>query len=363
MVELLVAMTISIIVIGATLSSIGTIYYGQKRLRISQDFYKEVKFIKQRLVDLSRDNTIDYDRYFLALGPDPDKCEEFHPNQQPFISVGSNDDCHSETDTPISSTKCNNDADNRAKLGYETIFYWDTNADNQPDRNMGGLVFESGSTPIADNCTQAFYEQSNNLIIDFADTEMPALFLINRDREIRRAFRRSTYEALVQGSNTTLGRIELQTQLGADTDDDGVIDIWGPLDDDEDGLPDVGDTFLEWYTSGSTEYCRMGVKESSSASPVYYDIVGNITNREFCEQAHDWVPMSIRNINIEALDLKVTPDRDPYLAFRNNAIQIHPRTTIRMTSSLTDPVAFGFDQDITITAQTTVSSRIFGNTR
>jgi type II secretory pathway pseudopilin PulG len=359
--ELLVAMTIAIIVIGAAFSSIGSIYYGQKSLRVSQDFYKETKFIKQRLVDLSRDNTIDYDRYFVTVGPDPDVCTAFDDNQQPFLVDDTNHDCHSETDIPPTSNRCNNNATNRAILTYKNIFYWDTDSDDQPDRNMGGRVFENGTTPVVDDCAQAFYERESNLIVDFAGTKMPALFLIDRDREIRRAFRKSTYKASVQGADVDLGRIEIQAQLSADIDEDGIGDIWGPSDEDEDGSLDVGDTWLEWYTGGLTDYCRMGRRESTSTG--YYDVVGDLTNREFCEQAHDWVPMTIRSLNIQSLDLSVTPDRDPYLAFRDDLVQTHPRTTIRMTTSLTDPISFGFEQGIQITSQTTASSRVFGNTR
>lgn len=359
MVELLIAMTISIIVIGATFSTIGTIYYGQKQLRVSQDFYKEVKFVMQRLVDLSRDNTIDYDRYFLELGPDPDECAEFHPDQQPFLAGNTSNDCHSATDGV--NADCENTKANRALIGYTSLFYWDTNADNQPDRNMGGLVFTSGVAPTVDPCVQAFYEQSNNLLIDYSGVSMPSLFLIDRDRQVRRAVRRSTYNALVQGVSTSLGRLELQTQLGGDKDDDGVIDAWGPNDNDQDGTFEVGDSYVEWYTGGATSYCRLVVRENTGTK--YYDIVGDLTDQTFCEQAHDWTPFTIRNLNIESLDLSVTPDRDPYLNFRNDISQVHPRTTIRLATSLTDPVSFGLDQGIFINSQTTASSRIFGNTR
>jgi type II secretory pathway pseudopilin PulG len=361
LVELLIAMTMAIIVIGATLSSITVVYYGQKRLRVSQDFYKEVKLVMQRLVDLSRDNTIDYDRYFLVVGPDSSNCTKFHNDQQPSEGMSSSDDCHSATNN--GSSACNNTVNNRAKLGYETIFYWDTNANNEPDRNMGGRVFEKDKAPVVDDCTQAFYNDSvtGNILVPFESGALPALFLINRERELRRAFRRSHYTASIQGTDIELGRIDFQTQLGADTDEDGISDIWGPFDANEDGDFELGDTRLEWHTAGSTAYCRMKVRETSGTK--YYDVVGDITNEEFCEQGHDWTPITIRNINIEKLDLSITPDRDPYLAFRNNSVQIHPRVTIRMTSSLTDPVSFGFEEAITISSQTTASSRIFGNTR
>ena len=294
--EILIAMGMASIVITASIQSVGSIYFSQKKIQVSQSFSTESQFLMERLVGLVRTNTIDYDRFFIEAGPDTLVCSNFEKGQMP-------------EDADLS-----NDRTNRLAVGYETIFFWDTNDDGEQDRNLGGQNW-SGNI---DACTQAWA----------GDQEI--IYLINSARTLRMAIWKN-------GDN----KIEIQQQLGADTDGDGVADLWNA-----EGLWDGNKCLI-----------------ASASDPV--EILGDKTSRDFCLQAHDWTAVSPNNVEILRLLFSPSPNRDPFLGFAIDESQIHPHVSFLLETQLRDPQDFGLEEDEipNISLQTTASSRVFGNIR
>ncbi len=339
LVELLVATGISAIVITSVMGTVGSLYFTQKKIRFTQNFYTESRILMERVAQLARNNTIDYDRYFVESGPDraPAECGNDFDSKQ----------------LPASATHTVNSKDNRASLGYASIFYWDTNGDGIQDRNLGG----ADPTGAIDPCAQAFHGTQETL------------YLINGSRTLRTAIRNKGDYSVSPAThdNATDYRIEVQSQLGADVDNDLIADIWGPLDKDptDGAFPNytAGDIEVVWDDALAPGIC--GLKYSAGGSLKVTKILGDETNHDFCLKAHDWASISPKPMKIEQLQFQPSPDRDPFLNFRNKGSQIHPHVFINMKTELRDPDANGFDvsSQPTLSFQTAVSSRVFGNIR
>ncbi|MBT3349148.1 prepilin-type N-terminal cleavage/methylation domain-containing protein [bacterium] len=162
LVEIIIASAIAAIVLSIAFGTIGTIYFSQKKINISQDFYDETRVLMERLAQLGRNNTIDYDRFFDEVGPD-----------------GS----------------CSN------SVSYPEIFYADTDGDGELDRNLGGTD-ENGDD---DPCTVAFFETGN------------ILFLINGDRTVQTAIQWDSTNFQIEVQR----RIGFD-----ETENDGIADEW-----------------------------------------------------------------------------------------------------------------------------------------
>jgi len=310
LIEILIAMTLSAIVITAAMQSIGSIYFSQKKIRVTQSFATETQFLMERIVQLVRTNTIDYDRYFIEVGPNTSDCASFDEDQ-----------------SPTGSSQINNET-NRLALGYETIFNWDTNDDDILDRNLGGSDF--GGNP--DGCTKAWDEAN----------PITTLYLINSSRTLRMAVQKTlTIDPLEED----FAKIEIQQQLGADTDNDGVVDLWNAV--------------------GQWDVVESGVCKIANGSGTLYEILGDEASQEFCMQAHEWTPVSPGNIEIENLSFVPAPNRDPFLSFAVNEAQVHPYVSISMETKLREPSDFGMEEGelSNLSLQTMASSRIFGNIR
>ncbi len=307
-VELLVAMGISAIVITSAIGTVGQIYFSQKKVLVSQDFYAESRFLMERLVQVARNNTIDYDRYFLEIGPDPAGCSNFEANQLPV------------------ETPTNNDQENREELGYATIFYWDTNADGEPDRNLGGVDLDGNIDP----CGQAWYEKRK------------ILRLINGSRTLQTAVRKTD---LPEG-DANENKIEIERRLGADTDNDGKTDQWS--------------AYTNW--DGGNSVCNIYWDEEKT------NLIGEsrgVSDRDGCMRAHPWTIISPDALIITRLIFEPSPDRDPFLNFRNDVAQVHPHVFISLQTKLKNPQNFGFEvgREPVLSMQTSASSRVFGDPR
>ena len=300
LIEALVVTGISTIVMSSVLGVVAHQYQVQKRLALLQDFATESQFLVERITQLVRNNTIDYDRYFVEIGPDATACTEFSADQTD--EAGSSD----------------NDQTNRANIGYERIFFWDTNSDDTPDTYLGGLKNNGAPDP----CAQAFSTVNN------AD-ENPTLFLVNGQRTIR--------TALVLEDN----RFKLSRQWGADTDNDQRADLWG-----------VG----VWDADNK---CKI-----EDPAGTRYLILATIDEQYECENStYDPVAISPPALSIKSWELVVTPDRDPYLAFRDSTTQKQPLVISQLTVQYKDWAERGFDQPPEVTLQSSASSRIFGSIR
>jgi type II secretory pathway pseudopilin PulG len=331
--ETLIATGIASVIITSALSVVASIYFSQKKVQFSHDFFSEARFLMERISQVARNNTIDYDRYFVEYGPSNADCPTgFRTGNGGQTPLG-----HTTSDP--------RDKTNRANLGYSTIFYWDTNSDGVPDRNLGGMVL-NGSTE--DDCTKAFNETD----------DISRLFLINSSRTMRVEIRHEPAPEF---------KVSMSRQLGADTDGDGLADTWGPTDMNSDGDIEAGDLDVDIVWTGAE--CQLLVNENSDTDyndpNEIFPVLGDATTESWCDQAHIKQDISPVALQLDDLSFTPVPVYDPYLAFRNDKAQVHPQVFINMNISLRNPDRYGFEgvNTPTLSFQTAVSSRVFGNIR
>ncbi len=338
-VEALIAMGIASIVISSSLGVVGNIYFSQKKVQFTQNFYAEARFMMERIAQIAQNNTIDYDRSFEVYGPDSIECADFSSEQIPEEYVPSHD--------------YENIAANRSLFTYPIIFYWDTNEDDIQDRNLGGMTLDGS---VEDPCAEAW---NSSMTID-------ELYLINGDRTIRTAIKRKV--TLPVANLEVDNRIELETQLGADIDGDDIADIWGPVDNNDNGTFEIDgiEQDIEVSFNDVTGLCELTYWDTTIVSEVSLSVLGDTSSKEFCNKAHLFTPISPRAMNVRNLSFQPSPNRDPFLNFRVKSAQIHPHVFISTSIKLFQPLDYGFDDDDSIpkiSFQTSVSSRVFGNNR
>ncbi|PID70465.1 hypothetical protein CSB37_02130 [bacterium DOLZORAL124_38_8] len=323
LVEVLTAMTLLTIFVGFIFQFSQSIQLGEKRLRIAKEFQRESRFLLDKLISVTQNNVVDYDRYFIEVGPSNTQCPKFDRLQLPKL-INANP-CSS---TYTENNACENNSTNRAKLNYPEVFYWDTNDDNVPDRQLGGVKNDGTSDP----CTVAFHKNS-----------LEELYLINNTRTRRFAFKRTKSSDTCEPDNENCAHIQAKVEIGADTNHDGEADIWS--------------TSPQWKNN----QCKI------SNNGINYPILDlDIDTKSKClVMAHDWQAISLDSVNIQSLNFKITPKKDPYLAFRDDSAQQHPKVTIQLSTAIKNPEKYSFEVDNAphLHLQTTVSSRVYGNSR
>ncbi len=188
---------------------------------------------------------------------------------------------------------------------YEDVFYDDIGGRL---RNLGGMDRE--------------FEQSDVETNAFDVSQQDVLFLRHPERNVRIALRVESEQ------------VQVQSQVGVDTNDDGRLDVWSaePL-----VLPN--------------KQCR---------------IEGIEFSEDLCREAYDWKTISPSHVRVLSSVFELYPQKDPYLAFADDAVQLQP--VIRMAFKFQfdeENTGYGFSQQEVpeIHLQTAVVSRIHGNTR
>jgi hypothetical protein len=162
--------------------------------------------------------------------------------------------------------------------------------------------------------------------------------------------------------------VSMALQLGADTDGDGVVDTWGPLDNNGNGIIEANqdDIGLDWSLANG---CRLEVNANGdndfNDADERFSVQGNAVSEDWCDQGHLMQAISPFALEVEDLSFLPAPAFDPYLAFRNDEAQVQPNVFINLNLSLRNPDRYGFEvvETPTLNFQTTVSSRVFGNIR
>lgn len=356
-IELLIAMTMLSIIILVISTTVAQIYFQQKKITLRQNFHNESRFLMEKVVQLVRNNTLDYDTYFVELGP-PDSCSGFHFNtteptevripkalQEPACIIAPSDTPPNETICPLGYLYDIDSLDNeignslpdgsmseietrhnRETLGYENIFYWDTDNDGVPDRQLGGFTPSGAIDPA---CTIA---------ID-PGTTIQDLYLINGSRTVR------THLQYINDGGSDLDgdgedcdpgecQLLLSRELGRDRDGDKRTDEW----------------------NSQCDTTTLGVPGDDPASD---------EGQRYCQKGHDLINITPDFLLLKDLSFAPSPDRDPYLASRVDFVQIQPHVFIDMSFEMRDPTRFRFaaGQGPNTRLQTSASSRVFGNTR
>ena len=311
LVEVIVATAVSAFVLTGLFSSLGSIYFTQKKITATQRFASESRFIMERVVQLTRNNTLDYDRFFEKKGPDVTGCSSFNENQVPEGTLLS---------------EMMNVEENRKALTYAAIFNWDvvSGSSSRRVRNLGGKKpVASGGEDIVDPCTEAWGKSMG----------LTELYLINRSRTQR-----------VAVSVSVDGRIQMQRMLGTDTTGDQKVDTWSLYSKWEGGQCDLYQEAVRTTNLGPAD---------------------GIGNEQDCMEVYDWTVMSPKAISVEAFEFIPTPNRDPYLNYRVDSAQVHPQVFFRLKTKIRNPQDYGlsYDGGAEMTLQTTATSRVFGNPR
>lgn len=317
MVELLVASTISAVVLSGLFAALGTVYFSQKKINATQSFSSESRFLMEQITQTVRNNTIDYDRFFVEVGPDSDLCSTFNIAQVPQELQDSADP--GSLFAPVTNNESNRDA-----LGYKNIFYWNI-ATGSIDRyrNLGGKNHTDGEDAI-DLCAEAW------------NGTLDSLFLINKERTERTALR----------LDTNGNRLQKQRLLGVDTTNNGEADSWG---------------FATEWDEENTD-CKVFTDQDKNTE------IGSalgVIDEKTCMRGHNWTNISPEAIEVKAFEFLPAPSRDPYLNYRIDAAQIQPNVFFRLHTKLRQPSDFGIrsDESIELIQQTMASSRVFGDPR
>lgn len=305
-VEVIVATVVSAFVLTGLFGSLGSIYFSQKKISATQRFSSETRFLMERAVQAVRNNTLDYDRFFVEIGP---SCGSFDAAQVPEGALTTND------------------KENRENLGYETIFYWDVvdEGGDRSIRNLGGKKPDVSGEDVIDPCAEAWNGVVNEL------------YLINEERTERTAIR----------LDVVSGRIQMQRMLGADTTGDRQVDSWGLSSTWDDG-------------AGQCNIFEDTAKALPIANPAF-----GISSESECADIYDWVDVSPLAIEVLNFEFIPGPNRDPFLNYRIDEAQVHPQVFVRLKTKIRHPENFGLDYDeqIELTLQTTASSRVYGDSR
>ena len=322
LVETIVATAVSAFVLTGLFGSLGSIYFSQKKITATQRFASETRFLMERVVQMVRNNTLDYDRFFVEVGPDYSNCSSFDENQVPAGTL------------PVERT--NDSPENRENLGYTTIFYWNVVSGGSTQiRHLGGKKPNPlGGDDIDDPCAEAWGTEP-----------LTELYLINRARTQRVALRLDT--SVLPADPLAEGRLQIQRMLGADTDDDLRVDTWG----------------LASTWDAGTGQCEI-FEDAGKLTPISSPAFG-VTSEKECADIYDWVNISPRAIEVDTFEFIPSPNRDPYLNYRVDSAQVHPQVFVRMDTKIRRPQDFGLksDAEAFMTLQTTATSRVFGNPR
>jgi len=325
MVELLIASTISAVVITGLFGTLGSIYFSQKKINAVQSFASESRFVMERVAQLVRNNTIDYDRFFIEEGPNDALCANFDERQIPYGLRDSDNNTPSPVDIEGTYTNVGTTGKtNRTAIGYHNLFYWNIATGSiERYRNLGGrkLAAAVDTADEIDECAAAWH--------GIPDT----LYLINRERTERIALR---LDVTLDAESNPVNRLEMQRLIGVDTDANGKVDSWG---------------FATWNTQ-----CEVDIDGTD------WPAMGD---EKACARSHDWTAISPEAIEVLEFDFIPTPNRDPYLNYRNDEAQIQPQSFLRLHTKLRRPSDFGVrtEEDIDLIQQTMASSRVFGDPR
>jgi len=318
--ELLIAIGIFAFFITAAGSAGVNFYNTQNHEKIRNTLIEESQFLMNRISDLVRNNAIDYSEYFsngcsdLGVGnfgiDDSNYCDswenpieygnEVQEYEARFIFFPDCDPGDSPFDSPPS---CSRDDDEAFHEGY-----FDTGADNI----SGNDVKTSSALRVPSSSLTPYHQWE--------------LYLISGDGKRKTMLRR----------------------------------IHNGIDDNGDGFIDGGGI------DGDDGYDRLGIYEmviaDTDSNGLYDSYVVDSENY----QSDTFIPISPPLLEIVDLRFFVAPLDDPRKAFRESGedIQIQPHVTILMTVRPNKKVRNrlpGGDNSMTMTLQTTISSRILKN--
>jgi len=313
-------------IIGATIFI--NISQSQRSTESYSALYEDARVIMENLANEIRNGTVDYEEYFNITSPLISGTRYYGINRgvyasrfydpgytmncqnPPVMEVGSNPSdlgvqYLSESGNPIT---CDDPESEPVSLFSLSV-----------DKDMGRNPYNWNETSIPDASAMSTNDQSE-------------LYLISKDGRSKTIIKRQTKGI----DDKVLSVLRLN---GEDTDNNGVID--------------------GFFCSASTPGC-----EQATMSP-FNDtnklVAKYIDGESFDTTASPFTPISPLRSTVTDIHFIITPKEDPYKAFDEADVQIHPSVTIVMTlepSSTEKTTLPTGQQDQSITVQTTVATGV-----
>jgi len=305
-IELMVALAV------LTLISLfaGNIYinysYAARNLKTANLLYEEGRFLMERIVKEVRQSAVDYEEYFSvnSLGSDPAAGElgrNYCFYDQDFYSVGFDGVINTRDDESLG------------------------------ERNALNVNAAPISTIMQEN-----------------------LFLINMAGD------RRTYITRVEKdvSGNTIGKVAMVKLIGQDYGDDGINSsdpkgvgpdvLCAPDSRENDGLVDT-------WTCDPDFPCKTDVILTNGACEGFGDQILNLPT----DPDHSFIDISPNALNVLSLKFMISPEDDPWKAYKIKNVQIQPYITIQLTVAANPKLINGIDNDRIpqITLTSTVSTR------
>ena len=272
-IELMVALTV------LTLLSLGAArvylnYTGTARdLKAANLVYEEARYLMERLVREVRQNGIDYEEYF---------------NQNVLGGVLSGNYCL-----------------------YDQDFYsvgFDGQIGTRDDESLGLRNPDNGNTaPLAGQLEQDLY------LINISGNRRT--YLTRYDREV---------------DGEIIGKIGMLKLVGEDYGADGI----NAADPMGDGAPDLNCTPDAGENDGLVDSWRCANDFNCASQELINGLctgVGDLIVNDPLDANHSFADISPNALNVVDLQFIITPEDDPWKAYKVNDVQIQPHITIKLT--------------------------------
>lgn len=372
LIEIIIA--IGIFVIISTLAI--TVFFGivtlEKKIGLRYAIYDDAKLLMQQIAYEVQNNTIDYNEYFSheVLQPAIFNVNTL-PNKETYgLYHGI---YHSRFYNPGDSLE-DNPTDNPKNLGYEcskrnngngkcnVVYTLSRDYETGQNPYIGKMPITDGDAAVSPDDANAFcdpYIYPSNADCPVSEGKSEELYLINETGDKKTIIGKQ----MIKENDGTLEDdfgIGILKLYGEDIDLNGNTDVFTcgseygcPLMDPEQGyadykienLIDQALTIVNIYTPMKT------IKENS-----YYNL--SDTNED--EDNNDFVLISPFRMSVEKVEFIINPVDDPYKAFAEPNMQVHPSVTIIMTvkPSVVESERYPGEPPAPFTIQRTVTTAI-----
>jgi len=312
LVEVLIA--VSLFAVVATVST--TIYMDivnlERKSVIQEVFYEDGKIILQQIANLIQNGAVDYEEYFSKY-----VVADKHTDTKHF---GRNYGVYSSRFYDPGKSLDGTESKNPEDLGVECSYPKNNPLDDceiiytlSTDLNTGQNPFKSkDSDPSRSN---AFCDNpqgvGNPICTDSSIGFVNELFLINASGTEKTIIAKQK-----TGSNAdndyAIAMIKLQ---GIDLDQNGVIDTW---------------TCFDEYTCDESEVKA----QIDNSTPIRLPSFQNLEAPYDLRTSH-FVPISPKRSSVKELKFIISPVEDPFKAYNETTMQIHPSVTVIIKLGLT----------------------------
>jgi prepilin-type N-terminal cleavage/methylation domain-containing protein len=382
--EVLVAIGVFSVAAVIATSLISDVVKMERKTAIEAALYEDTKIILQQLTNEIQAGTVDYDEYYSV------HVVQAYGDVQPDRYFGANYGVYGSRFYDPGKKKAEgggvspDPTSNPNDLGTECSFEV-----GEGDDRYCEIVFTHSSDINVGQNPYVGDANSSNAICDQGEgscdgpLSLPELFLIDSSgRQKTIIGKKKMNNRADDGFDWAIGLVRLE---GRDHDQNGKIDIFGcdqefncldghlednpetpgdeslVIDPDEEGLlveafhyPFIDEEKRESdIEGGGISYFKLNNIRLPSRSDLLDEFDPNVSH---------FLPISPARANVKSLHFIVTPLEDPYRAFAERDVQVHPSVTIVMTIGLSELAEASYPGEFPdITVQTTVAAGVVGS--